>query len=79
MSNGKHVLMEKPLGVNLKEVRELVELSKSNKVFLMEAIWSRFFPSYKKIREEIEKGTVGDVLQVFVSFGVKISDVDRVA
>jgi dihydrodiol dehydrogenase / D-xylose 1-dehydrogenase (NADP) len=59
-------------------VKELIELAESKKLFLMEAIWSRFFPSYKRIRDEIEKGTVGELLQVYVTFGVKISDVDRV-
>lgn len=44
----------------------------------MEGIWSRFFPTYMRLREEIDKGSIGDVLQVFVSFGVPISEVDRI-
>jgi dihydrodiol dehydrogenase / D-xylose 1-dehydrogenase (NADP) len=44
----------------------------------MEGLWSRFFPTYLRLKEEIQKGTVGDILQVFVSFGVPISEVDRV-
>jgi len=78
LDNGKHVLCEKPLCMNVKETRELLEYAKQKKLFLMEAIWSRFFPAYKKLREEIENGGIGDVLQVFVSFGVLIADVDRV-
>lgn len=45
----------------------------------MEAIWSRFFPSYIRMKEEIAKGTIGEVIQVHVSFGVEIAEVERVA
>jgi len=43
----------------------------------MEAIWSRFFPSYKKLREELNANAIGEVKQVLVTFGVQISEVDR--
>jgi len=77
LDHGKHVLCEKPLCINVKEVRELIEYAEKKKLFLMEAIWSRFFPAYQKLREEINNGSIGDVLQVFVTFGVVISEVDR--
>jgi dihydrodiol dehydrogenase / D-xylose 1-dehydrogenase (NADP) len=38
-------------------------------VFLMEAIWSRCLPSYAAIEREIREGSIGDVTNVFVSFG----------
>jgi dihydrodiol dehydrogenase / D-xylose 1-dehydrogenase (NADP) len=77
LNNGKHVLCEKPLCINVRETKELLELARQKNLFLMEAIWSRFFPSYKKLREQIESGAVGEVRQVLVSFGVKIAEVDR--
>jgi dihydrodiol dehydrogenase / D-xylose 1-dehydrogenase (NADP) len=78
LTHGKHVLCEKPLTMNVKQTRELVEFAESKKLFLMEAIWSRFFPAYQRLQQEIAKGTIGEVLQVYVTFGVQISDVDRV-
>jgi dihydrodiol dehydrogenase / D-xylose 1-dehydrogenase (NADP) len=42
MAAGKNVLCEKPLAMNAKEAREIVESARKNKVFLMEAIWSRY-------------------------------------
>jgi dihydrodiol dehydrogenase / D-xylose 1-dehydrogenase (NADP) len=78
LNNGKHVLCEKPLTLNLKQTKELINLAKEKELFLMEAVWSRCFPAYEALRRELEAGTLGDVLQVIVSFGVVIADVDRV-
>ena len=44
---GKAVLCEKPLAINLRETRQLVQLARDKGVFLMEAIWSRCIPAYK--------------------------------
>lgn len=44
----------------------------------MEALWSRFTPAYQKVLEEIQNGTIGDVLNVKASFGIPISDVERI-
>ena len=44
---GKAVLCEKPLAINLRETRQLVQLARDRGVFLMEAIWSRCIPAYK--------------------------------
>jgi dihydrodiol dehydrogenase / D-xylose 1-dehydrogenase (NADP) len=77
LNNGKHVLCEKPLGINVKETKEMQALAKSKKLFLMEAIWSRFFPVYQELKKRIDNGSLGDVLQVVVTFGVLISEVDR--
>ena len=56
LSAGKHVVCEKPLGMNVKETQEMVELAHKQKLFLMEAIWSRCLPSYKKVKELLERG-----------------------
>jgi len=77
LENGKHVLCEKPLCMNVKETKALVELAQSKGLFLMEAIWSRFLPVYIRLKEEIDKGTIGEVLQVFASFSVEIAEIDR--
>lgn len=61
IEHGKHVLCEKPLGINLAEVREIVDAAQSNKVFLMEALWSRFNPSIRKIKEWVDAGKIGKV------------------
>ncbi len=42
LQHGKHVLCEKPLGMNVKETKEMLDLAKAKGLFLMEAIWSRY-------------------------------------
>jgi len=68
ISRGKHVVCEKPLCMNVKETQELVQYAREKKVFLMEGIWSRFFPAYNILRDELDAGTIGTVTQVIVSF-----------
>ncbi|ODM96051.1 Trans-1,2-dihydrobenzene-1,2-diol dehydrogenase [Orchesella cincta] len=77
LNAGKHVLCEKPLGMNVKETKEMLELAQSKKLFLMEAIWSRFFPVYQELKKRVDSGSLGEVLQVVVQFGVLISEIDR--
>ncbi|CAG4933725.1 unnamed protein product [Colias eurytheme] len=77
LMSGKHVLCEKPLCMNLKQVRSLINIAKENKLFLMEAIWSRFSAPYLALEKEIKDGKLGDVQFVEVNFGLPIADVDR--
>jgi predicted dehydrogenase len=69
------VLCEKPLAMNSEEVARMIAAAKKNKTFLMEAIWTRFLPSFKKAMELIEAGEIGEVLTVKADFGF-ISPVD---
>lgn len=74
LDHGKHVLCEKPLCMNVKETVELLNYARSKKLFFMEAIWSRFFPAYLKLKEEIDNGTIGEVLQVIVGMGLQFPE-----
>lgn len=68
---GKHVLCEKPLGVNSAQAEELVALARSKGVFLMEAYWTRFFPATRKAKEVIDSGMLGAPTYVQADFGFK--------
>lgn len=68
MKHGKHVLCEKPMGINLGEVEEMIKAAKENKVFLMEALWARFNPSIKKAKELVAQGEIGDVTYLHADF-----------
>jgi predicted dehydrogenase len=61
---GKHVLCEKAFTVNAKQTRKLVETAKSKNLFLMEAVWTRYFPLSIKIREMVTTGVIGKVHRV---------------
>lgn len=79
LEHGKHVLCEKPLCMNEREVRELVTFAERNKLFLMEAIKSRFYPSYEYLREQIANDNLGVIREVHVTMGSQISHVERMA
>ncbi|MBT8280633.1 MAG: Gfo/Idh/MocA family oxidoreductase [Muriicola sp.] len=61
MEKGKHVLCEKPAGINRQQVEAMIAASKKNKVFFMEALWSRFIPSIRKIKDSVDAGEIGAV------------------
>ena len=61
MNNGKHVLSEKPLAVNAKEVKRMIECAKNNNVFLMEGMWARFVPGTITLHEIVKSGILGDI------------------
>jgi predicted dehydrogenase len=66
---GKPVLCEKPLTVNAGEAQDLIELSRQQGVFLMEALWTRFLPIYEDVSQWLVAGKIGDVTSVTSSFG----------
>lgn len=77
LEHDKHVLCEKPMGMNYREAKELVELAKLKKLFFMEGVWSRFFPAYESLDKHVQSGSMGDVLQVNAQFGVPMSEKER--
>jgi predicted dehydrogenase len=71
LAAGKHVLCEKPIALDAEQASDMAELARERKVFLMEAIWSRFLPSYRRMLDLIDDGRIGQVLQVEADFGFR--------
>jgi predicted dehydrogenase len=69
MQRGKGVLCEKPLAVNRTQVEKMIDLARENRVFLMEAMWTRFFPFMKDILLRIDSGELGKIRLVEADFG----------
>ncbi|MFS0823855.1 Gfo/Idh/MocA family protein [Bacillus sp. 1P02SD] len=66
LNHGKHVLCEKPIASNTRELKEMIQAAKENQVLLMEALKSGFLPSYANIRENLHK--IGPVRRYFASY-----------
>lgn len=66
----KHVLCEKPAGLDPFEVEEMLGACKRNGVHFMEAFMYRFHPQHEKVKEIINSGTIGDIkmMRAFFSF-----------
>jgi predicted dehydrogenase len=69
----KAVLCEKPMTINEKDTRELVEVAKENKAFLMEAMWSRFTPAMTQVKNWIKNEEIGELKMLEGSFGFQSS------
>jgi dihydrodiol dehydrogenase / D-xylose 1-dehydrogenase (NADP) len=69
---GKSVLCEKPFSINAQEAEEMVEYAKEAKLFLMEAMWTRFLPAIVKTREWLSADLIGEVRLVKADFGFRI-------
>jgi dihydrodiol dehydrogenase / D-xylose 1-dehydrogenase (NADP) len=68
---GKPVLCEKPLAINMSEVQRMVKRARETKLFLMEAMWTRYLPTLVRTRELIAAGTIGGVRMVTADFGFR--------
>ena len=55
IEKGIHVLCEKPITINKKQLQSMIEVAKQYNVLVMEAMWSRFLPSMSKIKEVVDK------------------------
>jgi predicted dehydrogenase len=71
LTNKIPVLCEKPLAINSAEVKRMVDLSKSNNTFLMEALWTMFLPSMEKTLELVNEKAIGNIKIVRADFGIK--------
>ena len=68
---GKHVLCEKPITMGAAELKKLIAAAKKKNVFLMEGMWTRFFPAMAKLRKLLAEEKIGKIMTVEADFGVK--------
>ncbi len=71
LQHNKAVLCEKPFAMNKKQAVEMIEMAKEKKIFLMEALWTKFHPHYIKMQEMVGQGLLGEIKSVLVNFGFK--------
>lgn len=68
LSNKKAVLCEKPLAINQNQVQNLIKCSKENKSFLMEALWTRFNPTFEQLLDWLKNDMIGPINYINASF-----------
>jgi hypothetical protein len=73
---GKHAVCEKPITVNAAQARILYQTAKDRNLFLLDAVWTRYFPLSVQIRDIIRSGEIGEVLRVVAdtSMGENVDD-----
>ncbi|XP_004767421.2 trans-1,2-dihydrobenzene-1,2-diol dehydrogenase [Mustela lutreola] len=78
LAAGKAVLCEKPMGTNSAEVREMVAEARSRGLFLMEGIWTRFFPAIEALRSAVSQGALGSLRVARAEFGKDLTGIPRI-
>ena len=73
LNHNKAVLCEKAFAINSRQASEMIKTAKERKIFLMEALWTKFLPHYKKLQELLKQKTLGDIKSVLANFGFKTS------
>lgn len=68
---GKAVLCEKPMAVNACDVAEMIQVARQEKVFLMEAMWTRFLPVTCQVREWLQGERIGQVRMLSADLGFR--------
>ena len=66
---GKHVLVEKPLAVSVKEAAQLVAVARRAPGYLVSAPFVTLSPTYQVIRERVRHGDVGKVCLARARYG----------
>lgn len=65
---GKHVLVEKPLALNAKDIAKLIKLRDKKKVLVCEAFMVTYHPQWLKVRELVASGAIGTLRHVQGAF-----------
>ena len=71
MEHGKNVLVEKAFTANARQAEELFAMAEEKKVFITEAIWTRYMPSREIITGLLREGAVGTPQILEAEFSVQ--------
>lgn len=75
LNAGKPVLVEKPATLNAAEWRELTALAKAKGLFLMEGMWTRFFPLAYRFQQMLhEEKLIGEIRHVYADLSMQFLD-----
>ena len=75
---GKPCLVEKAFMANYRQAKEIIDLGHEKKVFLAEAIWTRYQPVVKMMRDLINSGRIGEPRLLTATLGYSMGDKPRI-
>jgi predicted dehydrogenase len=67
MLAGKHVFLEKPMGLDLSEADDLIQISREKKLLFTVGYSQRFNPKFAYVKRSLEDGTIGEPVSALVS------------
>lgn len=69
LAAGKHVLVEKPLGINAVQARDIRDRAEAAGLFAAEALWTFFLPKFDVVRQLLDDGALGQMTTVLTEYG----------
>ncbi len=78
INNNKPVLCEKAFTTNLEEAKRVIALAHEKKVFVAEAIWTRYLPSRYIIEQLLESDIIGKISLIDSNLGYKVVENERI-
>ncbi|MDD6101717.1 MAG: Gfo/Idh/MocA family oxidoreductase [Clostridiales bacterium] len=78
IEHGRNVLCEKAFTENSSQAEEIIAMAKEKKVYLAEAIWTRYMPSRHMINELIESDIIGKIKTLNCNLSYSIADKERI-
>lgn len=69
LESGKSVLCEKTFTTNASQAQTLFKLAREKNLFIMEAFWTKFLPTYRKVQQLIAEGAIGTVTHFRAQYG----------
>lgn len=70
LKSGKPVLCEKPVSMSAAQLRRMIRAAKDGRLFLMDGMWTRFFPAVRQMCKWLSEERIGEILAVEADFGV---------
>ena len=77
LEHGKHVICEKSFMMNAREAEELTALARQKGLLLAEAIWTRYMPFSKTIKEVVDSGIIGQARMLSANLGYAVDWKER--
>jgi predicted dehydrogenase len=68
LKSGKHVLCEKPLGLDAAEARQMARAAQAADRLLVEAVWNRWHPRTRRAEQLLADGAIGTPREVAAAF-----------
>lgn len=65
---GKHVLCEKPLGLNASQTEAMFDCASRNGRLLVEAVWNRWHPRFRRLVDVANTKVIGDLEHIETAF-----------
>jgi predicted dehydrogenase len=75
---GKHVLVEKPVGLDAAEARAIGDAARDAGLFCMEAMWTLFLPKLDVVRQVLEEGWLGELRTAVADMGERFDADHRI-